>query len=70
VQRINSPTHSAPALQTLFVLDEPSIGLHPRADMNASPGDAAVCAMPNTLVVNTTRPMLAADRLIDIAPAL
>ena len=57
-------------MNTLFVLDEPSIGLHPR-DMNR-----IVQAMHrlrdagNTLVVVEHDPavMLAADRLIDMGP--
>ncbi|MDC6166522.1 excinuclease ABC subunit UvrA [Paucibacter sp. XJ19-41] len=71
VQRINLTTALGTALvNTLFVLDEPSIGLHPR-DMNR-----IVQAMHrlrdagNTLVVVEHDPavMLAADRLIDMGP--
>jgi excinuclease ABC subunit A len=71
VQRINLTTALGTSLvNTLFVLDEPSIGLHPR-DMgrivNAMHGlrDAG-----NTLVVVEHDPavMLAADRLIDLGP--
>ncbi len=71
VQRINLTTALGTSLvNTLFVLDEPSIGLHPR-DMNR-----IVLAMErlrdagNTLVVVEHDPavMLAADRLIDMGP--
>ena len=71
VQRINLTTALGTSLvNTLFVLDEPSIGLHPR-DMNR-----IVEAMHrlrdagNTLVVVEHDPavMLAADRLIDMGP--
>ncbi|WP_206999675.1 excinuclease ABC subunit UvrA [Trinickia mobilis] len=71
VQRINLTTALGTSLtKTLFVLDEPSIGLHPR-DLNR-----IVEAMQrlrdagNTLVVVEHDPsvMLAADRLIDMGP--
>ena len=71
VQRINLTTALGTSLvNTLFVLDEPSIGLHPR-DMNR-----IVQAMKrlrdagNTLVVVEHDPavMLAADRMIDMGP--
>ncbi len=71
VQRINLTTALGTSLvNTLFVLDEPSIGLHPR-DLNR-----IVQAMHrlrdagNTLVVVEHDPsvMLAADRLIDMGP--
>ena len=71
VQRINLTTALGTSLvNTLFVLDEPSIGLHPR-DMNR-----IVQAMQrlrdagNTLVVVEHDPavMLAADRLLDLGP--
>jgi excinuclease ABC subunit A len=71
VQRINLTTALGTSLvNTMFVLDEPSIGLHPR-DMNR-----IVEAMQrlrdagNTLVVVEHDPavMLAADRLIDMGP--
>ncbi len=71
VQRLNLTTALGTSLvNTLFVLDEPSIGLHPR-DMNR-----IVQAMHrlrdagNTLVVVEHDPavMLAADRLIDMGP--
>ncbi|MEY4598210.1 MAG: hypothetical protein RLZZ445_1007 [Pseudomonadota bacterium] len=71
VQRINLTTALGTSLvNTLFVLDEPSIGLHPR-DMGRVIGvmhklrDAG-----NSLVVVEHDPqvMLAADRLLDIGP--
>ncbi len=71
MQRINLTTALGTSLvNTMFVLDEPSIGLHPR-DMNR-----IVEAMHrlrdagNTLVVVEHDPavMLAADRLIDMGP--
>ena len=71
VQRINLTTALGTSLtNTLFVLDEPSIGLHPR-DMGRVIGimkklrDAG-----NSLVVVEHDPqiMLAADRVIDLGP--
>jgi excinuclease ABC subunit A len=71
VQRINLTTALGTSLvNTLFVLDEPSIGLHPR-DMGRVIGvmkrlrDAG-----NTLVVVEHDPqiMLAADRILDLGP--
>ncbi len=71
VQRINLTTALGTSLvNTLFVLDEPSIGLHPR-DINRVIGvmqrlrDAG-----NSLVVVEHDPqvMFAADRMIDIGP--
>ncbi|GAB4396909.1 MAG: excinuclease ABC subunit UvrA [Rhodoferax sp.] len=71
VQRINLTTALGTSLvNTLFVLDEPSIGLHPR-DM-----DRIITAMQrlrdagNTLVVVEHDPavMRAADRIIDMGP--
>ena len=71
VQRINLTTALGTSLvNTLFVLDEPSIGLHPR-DMNR-----IIVAMQrlrdagNTLVVVEHDPavMFAADRVIDMGP--
>jgi excinuclease ABC subunit A len=71
VQRINLTTALGTSLvNTLFVLDEPSIGLHPR-DMNRVIGvmkrlrDAG-----NSLVVVEHDPqvMFAADRMLDIGP--
>lgn len=71
VQRINLTTALGTSLvNTLFVLDEPSIGLHPR-DMHR-----IIVAMQrlrdagNTLVVVEHDPavMFAADRMIDMGP--
>ena len=71
VQRINLTTSLGTSLvNTLFVLDEPSIGLHPR-DMQRVIGvlhrlrDAG-----NTLLVVEHDPqiMLAADRILDMGP--
>ncbi|WP_298835338.1 excinuclease ABC subunit UvrA [uncultured Piscinibacter sp.] len=71
VQRINLTTALGTSLvNTMFVLDEPSIGLHPR-DMNR-----IIEAMQrlrdagNTLVVVEHDPavMVSADRLIDMGP--
>jgi len=71
VQRINLTTALGTSLvNTLFVLDEPSIGLHPR-DMGRVIGvlrqlrDAG-----NTLLVVEHDPqvMLAADRILDLGP--
>ena len=71
VQRINLTTALGTSLvNTMFVLDEPSIGLHPR-DM-----DRIIDAMHrlrnagNTLVVVEHDPavMLAADRILDMGP--
>jgi excinuclease ABC subunit A len=71
VQRINLTTALGTSLTgTLFVLDEPSIGLHPR-DM-----DKIIAVMHrlrdagNSLVVVEHDPavMLAADKLLDIGP--
>jgi excinuclease ABC subunit A len=71
VQRVNLTTALGTALvNTLFVLDEPSIGLHPR-DMDRIVGllhrlrDAG-----NTLLVVEHDPqvMLAADRILDLGP--
>ncbi|MBP9737965.1 MAG: excinuclease ABC subunit UvrA, partial [Rhodoferax sp.] len=71
VQRINLTTALGTSLvNTLFVLDEPSIGLHPR-DMHR-----IIVAMQrlrdagNTLVVVEHDPavMMAADRMLDMGP--
>jgi len=70
VQRSTSPPPSGPPRQHLFVLDEPSIGLHAR-DMQRVIGvlrrlrDAG-----NTLLVVEHDPevMLAADRIVDLGP--
>ncbi len=71
VQRINLTTALGTSLvNTLFVLDEPSVGLHPR-DLGRIVGvltklrDAG-----NTLLVveHDAQVMLAADRIIDMGP--
>jgi excinuclease ABC subunit A len=71
VQRINLTTALGTSLvNTLFVLDEPSIGLHPRdmgrvIDVMKRLRDAG-----NSLVVVEHDPqiMFAADRILDIGP--
>ncbi len=71
VQRINLTTALGTSLvNTLFVLDEPSIGLHPR-DMNrVIEVMRRLKSAGNTLVVVEHDPqvMHAADRLLDIGP--
>ncbi|HYP71682.1 MAG TPA: excinuclease ABC subunit UvrA, partial [Variovorax sp.] len=71
VQRINLTTALGTSLvNTLFVLDEPSIGLHPR-DMNRiTEAMLRLRDAGNTLVVVEHDPavMLAADRIIDMGP--
>ncbi|CAN5425204.1 excinuclease ABC subunit UvrA [soil metagenome] len=71
VQRINLTTALGTSLvNTLFVLDEPSIGLHPR-DMNRiTQAMRRLVDAGNTLVVVEHDPavMLAADRMIDMGP--
>jgi excinuclease ABC subunit A len=72
VQRINLTTALGTSLvNTLFVLDEPSIGLHPR-DMNRiTQAMHRLRDAGNTLVVVEHDPavMMAADRVIDMGPA-
>ena len=71
VQRINLTTALGTSLvNTLFVLDEPSVGLHPRdlgriVEVLAKLRDAG-----NTLLVveHDAQVMLAADRIIDMGP--
>ena len=70
VQRINLTTALGTSLvNTLFVLDEPSIGLHPRPEPHREAMHRLRDA-GNTLVVVEHDPsvMLAADRLIDMGP--
>ena len=71
VQRINLTTALGTSLvNTLFVLDEPSIGLHPR-DMNRiTEAMQRLKSAGNTLVVVEHDPavMLAADRVLDFGP--
>jgi excinuclease ABC subunit A len=71
VQRINLTTALGTSLvNTLFVLDEPSIGLHPRDMGRIIVAMARLRDAGNTLVVVEHDPavMLAADRLIDMGP--
>ncbi|MGH8633856.1 MAG: excinuclease ABC subunit UvrA, partial [Burkholderiales bacterium] len=71
VQRINLTTALGTSLtSTLFVLDEPSIGLHPR-DMGRVIGVMKkLRGAGNSLVVVEHDPqiMLAADRILDLGP--
>ena len=71
VQRINLTTALGTSLvNTLFVLDEPSIGLHPR-DMHRIVGIMhRLRNNGNTLVVVEHDPLVmnAADRIVDIGP--
>jgi excinuclease ABC subunit A len=71
VQRINLTTALGTSLvNTLFVLDEPSIGLHPRDMHRIIEAMQRLRDAGNTLVVVEHDPavMLAADRLIDMGP--
>src|ERR1700742_3250030 len=71
VQRINLTTALGTSLvNTLFVLDEPSIGLHPRDMHRIVEAMQRLRDAGNTLVVVEHDPsvMLAADRLIDMGP--
>ena len=71
VQRINLTTALGTSLvNTLFVLDEPSIGLHPRDMHRITQAMRRLVDAGNTLVVVEHDPavMLAADRLIDMGP--
>lgn len=71
VQRINLTTALGTSLvKTLFVLDEPSIGLHPRDMHRIVEAMHRLRDAGNTLVVVEHDPavMLAADRIIDIGP--
>jgi excinuclease ABC subunit A len=71
VQRINLTTALGTSLvNTLFVLDEPSIGLHPR-DMNRiNQAMVRLRDAGNTLVVVEHDPavMMCADRILDMGP--
>ncbi len=72
VQRINLTTALGTSLvNTLFVLDEPSIGLHPRDIHRITEAMKRLRDAGNTLVVVEHDPavMMAADRLIDMGPA-
>ncbi len=71
VQRINLTTALGTSLvNTLFVLDEPSIGLHPRDMHRIIEAMLRLRDAGNTLVVVEHDPavMLAADRMIDMGP--
>jgi len=71
VQRINLTTALGTSLvNTLFVLDEPSIGLHPRDMERINRAMLRLRDASNTLVVVEHDPavMLAADRIIDMGP--
>jgi len=72
VQRINLTTALGTSLvNTLFVLDEPSIGLHPRDMSRINEAMLRLRDAGNTLVVVEHDPavMLCADRVIDMGPA-
>lgn len=71
VQRINLTTALGSSLvNTLFVLDEPSIGLHPRDISRIAHAMQRLRNAGNTLVVVEHDPQLmnSADRLVDIGP--
>ena len=71
VQRINLTTALGTSLvNTLFVLDEPSIGLHPRDMHRITQAMLRLRDAGNTLVVVEHDPavMFAADRMIDMGP--
>ncbi len=71
VQRINLTTALGTSLvNTLFVLDEPSIGLHPRDIHRITEAMKRLRDAGNTLVVVEHDPavMMAADRMIDMGP--
>ncbi|WP_338618129.1 excinuclease ABC subunit UvrA [Achromobacter sp. E1] len=71
VQRINLTTALGTSLvNTLFVLDEPSIGLHPRDMHRVVEVMHRLRNAGNTLVIVEHDPqvMVAADRIIDIGP--
>ncbi|MGH8403770.1 MAG: excinuclease ABC subunit UvrA, partial [Gammaproteobacteria bacterium] len=71
VQRINLTTALGTSLtNTLFVLDEPSIGLHPRDIGRVTGILQRLRAAGNTLVVVEHDPqiMFAADRILDLGP--
>jgi len=71
VQRINLTTALGTSLvNTLFVLDEPSIGLHPRDMQRINEIMLRLRDAGNSLLVVEHDPqvMLAADRILDIGP--
>ena len=71
VQRINLTTALGTSLvNTLFVLDEPSIGLHPRDMQRVTQVMHRLRDAGNSLVVVEHDPqiMMAADRILDLGP--
>ena len=71
VQRVNLTTALGTSLvNTLFVLDEPSVGLHPRDMDRVNRVMRRLAEAGNTLLVVEHDPqvMLAGDRLIDMGP--
>ncbi len=71
VQRINLTTALGTSLvNTLFVLDEPSVGLHPRDMGRVIAAMRGLKDAGNTLLVVEHDPqvMLAADRILDMGP--
>ena len=71
VQRINLTTALGTSLvNTLFVLDEPSIGLHPRDMLRVIGVMKRLRDAGNSLVVVEHDPqiMLEADRILDLGP--
>jgi excinuclease ABC subunit A len=71
VQRINLTTALGTSLvNTLFVLDEPSIGLHPRDMRRVIEVMQRLRDNGNSLLVVEHDPqiMLAADRILDLGP--
>jgi excinuclease ABC subunit A len=71
VQRINLTTALGTSLvNTLFVLDEPSIGLHPRDMSRINQAMVRLRDAGNTLVVVEHDPavMMCADRILDMGP--
>src|SRR5688572_7487772 len=72
VQRVNLTTALGSSLvNTLYVLDEPSIGLHPRDNRRLISILLRLRGLGNTVVVVEHEPdvMRAADRLIELGPA-
>lgn len=71
VQRVNlTAALGTNLVDTLFVLDEPSVGLHPRDMDRIDSMLSKLCRAGNTLVVVEHDPqvMLAADRIVDMGP--
>src|SRR5688572_16990847 len=71
VQRVNLTTALGSSLvNTLYVLDEPSIGLHPRDNRRLIRILEGLRSLGNTVVVVEHEPdvMRAADRIIDLGP--